>query len=73
MIRTRMAATESGTGTRAAGPLSSEDEGAGAVRPLGLSLGAYLASSRTALVAVTLSVFAMFIPVATVPYAHTDD
>jgi hypothetical protein len=68
-----MAVTERGTGIGAAGAHSTEDEGAGAFRPVDLSLGAYLASSRTALVAVTLSVFAMFIPVAIVPYARTDD
>jgi hypothetical protein len=68
-----VAVTRIGTGIRAAGPLSTEDEGAGRVEPVGVSLSAHLASSRTALVAVTVSVFAMFIAVAIVPYAQTDD
>ena len=73
MIRTHVAATKSGTEIRAEGPLSSAQEEAAGPRPVGTSLRAYLASSRTAVVGVALSVFAMFIPVATVPYAQTDD
>jgi hypothetical protein len=68
-----MAVRESGTEIRKEGSLSTEDGVAGEVRPHALSLGTYLATSRTAVAAVTLSVVAMFIPVATVPYGQIDD
>ena len=68
-----MAVRESGTEIRKEGSLSTEDGVAGEVRPHALSLGTYLATSGTAVAAVTLSVFAMFIPVATVPYGQIDD
>jgi len=68
-----MAVRESGTEIRKEGSLSTEDGVAREVRPHALSLGTYLATSRTAVAAVTLSVVAMFIPVATVPYGQIDD
>jgi hypothetical protein len=68
-----MAVRESGTEIRKASSVSPEEEPAGGVRPVGLSFRAYLATSRTALVAVPLSVTAIFIPVATVPYGQVDD
>jgi hypothetical protein len=68
-----MAVRESGTEIRKEGSLSTEDAVAGEVRPHALSLGTYLATSRTAVATVTLSVVAMFIPVATVPYGQIDD
>jgi hypothetical protein len=68
-----MAVRESGTETREEGSLSTEDGVAGEVRTAALSLGSYLATCRAAVIAVTLSVVAMFMPVATVPYGQIDD
>lgn len=71
MIGARMGVFESGTGTRpAVHPLGHEEE---AVGPAAVSLRTHLVTSRAALIAVTLSVVAMFIPVAVVRYGHIDD
>jgi hypothetical protein len=68
-----MAVRESGTEICKEGSLSTADGLAGEAGRVGLSLRTYLANSRAALVAVTLSVVAMFIPVAIVPYGQIDD